>query len=695
MAKEHTIFGTDFDGGTLDQFYSALDQPFTVKGALMPDGHLGYSLPIGAVMATDGVIVPAWVGYDIGCTDMDTEYLTETGWKKISDYNNEKIAVYDLEKDQAKFEHPNAFIVNDCDEFKLIDNGVVNQALTDDHRVLLFGERTDYPRTDTLSNWMAKNNELGKGVTHRFKSTIPMADSALKLDMTDDELRLLIAISADGCIRKSGAVEFHLKKQRKIDRLLRLLGCLNIIPTVYKLKTDAFACSIKFIGATKDLSCFWSASNAQLSVLIDEVTYWDGHIAKEKGTIAYSSTLKGNVDVVQYGFAVHGIRANYHTTQNTKEGWATGYTLYTTKNDYIGFPAKRDIKTVKAIDGKSYCFNTSTGYWVMRRKGRIAITGNCGVCAFKTTLSLRTVLMNRAAIFKEICRSVPVGKGVYSKRPVVWNAYSSIDKTKVVHELFRDHGGLKHLSTLGSGNHFIEIGADQEEKIWIIVHSGSRGIGYKTAQHYMKLASGDGKAREGHFGFDVETQNGKDYIKDLNFCLEFALENRKQILWSVYKVLAKACTGEDTAKYESLLFTAHPALVTTSPKFVNRHHNHAELKDGLWIHRKGATHAEDGMMGVIPGNMRDGSFIVQGKGNPDSLWSSSHGAGRALSRSKAKAELTVESFEKQMVGVVAKVGKSTLDEAPDAYKDIFKVMGAQTDLVDVIHRVRPIINVKG
>ena len=128
---------------------------------------------------------------------------------------------------------------------------------------------------------------------------------------------------------------------------------------------------------------------------------------------------------------------------------------------------------------------------------------------------------------------------------------------------------------------------------------------------------------------------------------------------------------------------------------INRTHNHAEYHHGWWIHRKGATHAEQGMMGVIPGNMRDGSFIVRGKGNPDALWSSSHGAGRVLGRKKAKELISLADFTNTMAGVTARVSKDTLDESPDAYKDIFSVIKQQSELVDVVAHVTPIINIKG
>ncbi len=229
-------------------------------------------------------------------------------------------------------------------------------------------------------------------------------------------------------------------------------------------------------------------------------------------------------------------------------------------------------------------------------------------------------------------------------------------------------------------NHFIEVGYDHLNRVWIIVHSGSRGVGHGCATHYMRLASPSGKASDGHYGFPANSENGKKYIEDMNFCLDFALLNRKVmircIVESIKQVGIKGNSIDD--------------------KIINRNHNHAESKDGVkWIHRKGATHAEKGMMGVIPGNMRDGSFIVTGKGNPESLCSSSHGAGRVLSRKKAKEQLNVEDFWETMDGIVANISEQTLDESPFAYKDIYSVMELQKDLIDVVCHVKPIINVKG
>jgi tRNA-splicing ligase RtcB (3'-phosphate/5'-hydroxy nucleic acid ligase) len=195
----------------------------------------------------------------------------------------------------------------------------------------------------------------------------------------------------------------------------------------------------------------------------------------------------------------------------------------------------------------------------------------------------------------------------------------------------------------------------------------------------MKLASNSDKAKEGHFGLDVESKLGKDYINDMNWCLEYALGNRLQMINEVNNILS--IYSEGCGEYDNL---------------INKNHNHAEFVDGLWIHRKGATQAPAGMMGVIPGNMEDGSFIVKGKGNPESLYSSSHGAGRIMGRGAAKRNLNLEDFEERMAksGIQATVCQSTLDESKEAYKNIFDVMDDQKDLLDIVDYVFPIISIK-
>ncbi len=307
----------------------------------------------------------------------------------------------------------------------------------------------------------------------------------------------------------------------------------------------------------------------------------------------------------------------------------------------------------------------------------------CGMCAVLTDIKKQSVINHSNRIWKKIQELIPVGFK-HNEDAQSWSSYDSIPKTQTVEKImsFKDGSGWRQLGTLGGGNHFLEIGADEFDRVWVVLHSGSRGIGHAIATHYMKIAGG-GKAREGYYGLDVNSEDGKNYITDLNFGLEFALENRLQMMSKIELVMLQFCDGN----------FVWPALI-------NRNHNHAELRDhpefgDVWIHRKGATHAEEGMMGVIPGNMLDGSFIVTGKGNQDALWSSSHGAGRVLGRAQAKRELKLEDFVDVMDGIIANVDQSRLDESPFAYKNIYQVMKDQTDLVEVTAHVKPILNIKG
>lgn len=300
----------------------------------------------------------------------------------------------------------------------------------------------------------------------------------------------------------------------------------------------------------------------------------------------------------------------------------------------------------------------------------------CGMSAIPTTFRLSEVRTKADEIFGAIYRTVPVGfsNNATPTRTLLDPAVL----TDGARAAFEKRGAFYALGSLGGGNHFIEIGHDESDRVWIIVHSGSRGVGHGIGTHYMRLAAPDNKCREGHYGFEASSDNGKGYINDIAWVLQFALENRREIVRRVVAVMGECCTG--SADWD---------------KLINRNHNHVEERDGFWIHRKGATHAEEGMMGVIPGNMRDGSFIVQGKGNPESLFSSSHGAGRVLGRKQAKRELDIGEFTSSMDGIKARVEQATIDESPAAYKDIFHVMEQQRELVEVCQYVRPLINIKG
>jgi tRNA-splicing ligase RtcB (3'-phosphate/5'-hydroxy nucleic acid ligase) len=194
----------------------------------------------------------------------------------------------------------------------------------------------------------------------------------------------------------------------------------------------------------------------------------------------------------------------------------------------------------------------------------------------------------------------------------------------------------------------------------------------------MKIsAKGDEKFEATH-PLKVDSPEGKEYLATLNFLLEFALLNRIEIAQHVVECVS-AVIGEEV-EFEV---------------WTNKNHNHAILDAGEYVHRKGATPAKKGELGVIPGNMRDGCYLVEGLGNPDFLNSSSHGAGRKMSRAQARKEISIERFSKSMIGITGTVEQGTIDEAPDAYKDIHTIMEAQKESVKIVKLVKPIVNWKG
>lgn len=299
----------------------------------------------------------------------------------------------------------------------------------------------------------------------------------------------------------------------------------------------------------------------------------------------------------------------------------------------------------------------------------------CGVSSVKVDVDITTLKKEASNIFNKINQDIPLGFKHHEFEAGDHNL-NTISHTDVVKGLIKD-GAYKQVGTLGSGNHFIEIGVDQAGSVYVTVHSGSRNLGHSVASHYMKLASTSNNAKEGHYPFYANSQNGMDYFKDMLFCMEFAAENRLNILDKVIRIINHYCGAKSVLR-----------------SYTDTCHNYIEKHENLYIHRKGVTPAYTNMEGLIPGNMRDGVFVTKGLGCKDSLFSSSHGAGRAMGRSKAKEKLSMTTFEEQMNNIISKVSLGTLDESPDAYKNIYDVMQYQEDLVEIINHIKPIINVK-
>lgn len=244
------------------------------------------------------------------------------------------------------------------------------------------------------------------------------------------------------------------------------------------------------------------------------------------------------------------------------------------------------------------------------------------------------------------------------------------------------------LGSLGSGNHFIEVTADEDGWVWLFLHSGSRGVGNKIAQHHIKIAQ---KYVERHWislpdpdlAYLVEgTQQFSQYIAELNWAQHFALLNRREMMDRV-----------------ELAFAEHMGAPVEPVETIQCHHNYTTRENhfgrDVWLSRKGAIDAHEGVDGLIPGSMGTASYVVRGKGNPVALHSSPHGAGREYSRNAARKTFTIDDLRARMAGIEYRDTDAFVDEIPDAYKPIDQVMEDASSLVEVRHVLHQLVNVKG
>jgi len=307
--------------------------------------------------------------------------------------------------------------------------------------------------------------------------------------------------------------------------------------------------------------------------------------------------------------------------------------------------------------------------------------------------NLMKILKEKAPlIYEQIKKKVPMGLGnihlsektltdkTKKEYQKILSKFKKGSHSKQVLQFLESGKALRNLGSLGHGNHFISLNSDSKGFPWIVVHSGSRAVGHWVATFYMKKSSGKEKGFEETHPLFFDSKEGKEYQNLLEFGLEFAKLNRIEMVNQV------ALEIEQTLR-KKVKYTI----------WTNKNHNHALKESGLFVHRKGATPAKRGERGIIPANMRDGSFLVEGKGNKDFISSSSHGAGRALSRSKAREKLNVDSFKKEMEssGVVGNFSSSSIDEAPEAYKNIYKVLDMQKKSIKIINHLKPFINWQG
>ncbi len=323
----------------------------------------------------------------------------------------------------------------------------------------------------------------------------------------------------------------------------------------------------------------------------------------------------------------------------------------------------------------------------------VGVDIGCGMIAVKTQFSAGELPADRRSVREAIERAIPLSAGAYNKK-IVATAVPRIEElTQRAERAGFDPasyaGNWTHqLGTLGSGNHFIEVSLDEEDAVWLFLHSGSRGVGNKIAQHHIKVAAALAKRwwielPDPDLAYLVEgTDEFNAYIRELRWAQHFALLNREEMMDRVIQQVGE-WVGTPVRELER----------------INCHHNFTESEKHfgkrVWVSRKGAIKAAPGDDGLIPGSMGTASYVVRGLGNPVSLHSSPHGAGREYSRSAARRTFSLEQLREAMVGIEYRDTDAFIDEIPAAYKPIDQVMADAADLVEIRHTLRQIVNVKG
>lgn len=334
----------------------------------------------------------------------------------------------------------------------------------------------------------------------------------------------------------------------------------------------------------------------------------------------------------------------------------------------------------------------------------VGVDIGCGMMAQRTSLKASDLPESLLGLRSQIEARVPHGrtdnggrndKGAWNEVPSrVIAAWTELE-TNAYAYIVENHPKIDHarsigqLGTLGTGNHFIEICLDEEQRVWVILHSGSRGPGNRIGSYFIELAKKD---MERYFVSPPDkdlaylpegTEHFKDYMKAVSWAQSYAKMNRVLMMDAVIQALAQTV----------------PQAFTLEETAINCHHNYVNTEKHfgkkVLVTRKGAVRAEVGDLGIIPGSMGVKSYIVRGKGNRDSFNSCSHGAGRRMSRTKAKKVFTLEDHAAATAGVECRKDADVLDETPGAYKDIDKVIEAERDLIDVVHVLKQVLCVKG
>jgi len=675
--------------GAVKQAINLANLPFAFKHiCLMPDTHEGYGMPIGGVLATKGVIVPNAVGVDIGCFSGDTKVPllngTEETLKELTK-RKKPFYVYSVNNKKeitgclaiSKRTRKNVELVE-----VILDNGQKIKC-TLDHKFMLrdgsYCEAKDLrsedrlmplyrkydkdnyesvynPKTRTYqrTHWaLARTGVLGKIPIFENQKTIIHHSNFNQKNNDPENLKFMG--NKDHSKYHRSIVERNTHWQSPKFEKNRITSIRN------KIKNDEEFLRKKQEIGKKNILKYMSENKDEFMRKIKN----NGKRGREF-LIKYNKSEKGRKKSSEIG-KKYGFGASWNKNRDNHK-----------------------VVSIKKLNKKEdvYCLTVDKYHNFALSAG--VFVHNCGMCAVKTSLT-NIDMETLKKIMGEIRKVVPVG----------FNHHKEEQDKELMPELTfhltsevvggEYESALYQIGTLGGGNHFIEIQKGNDGYIWIMLHSGSRNLGYKVAKYFNEVAKELNKkwysevSRTVDVGLaflPVDSKEGQNYLREMNYCVDFAFANRKLMMNRIKSIFEKY---NENIEFDEMINIAH---------------NYARLENhfgvNVWVHRKGATSARKGEIGIIPGSQGTTSYIVEGLGNPESFTSCSHGAGRRIGRKKAREELNLKEEQNKLQGIIHSVkSKEDLDEAPSAYKDIDIVMEEQKDLVKKIIELKPIGVIKG
>ena len=635
--------GVPVEDAAKEQLVNTARMPFIFQHvAAMPDVHLGIGATVGSVVATKGAIIPAAVGVDIGCFVGETRIPLLNGTQRtLEELASQKEPFWVYSVDSRLKVAPGRAICrktrSDAELMRVVVSGGDEIVCTPDHKFMM--SDGSYRRADRL-----RFNDSLMPLYRRWQTRDGYESVSCGTDV--QQTHLLVWESLNGAV-PAGHVVHHRDHVH-----------FNNEPDNLELMTQ-------------------SAHSAYHRAVGHKFNNADPRFRARR----LAGIARSNSDPImrakraQVGLQWHKRRAH-------------GY--------------NHKVIEVQRVTRRAdvYCLQVEEHHNFALAAG--VFVHNCGMMAVQTTLKATDLPDSLGQVRAEIERAVPHGfvtikgrsnKGAWAITPnsVVsrWEKLATrLEKIEERHPRLKTKSPQLQLGTLGGGNHFIEICLDTEQTVWVMLHSGSRGIGNLIGQRFIELARQD---MQRHFinlpnrdlAYFVEgTEHFDDYVEAMSWAQDYAAENRRAMMDAVMRVLREELRPFQLGQVA-----------------VNCHHNYTAREthfgEEVLVTRKGAVRAGRDELGIIPGSMGARSYIVRGLGNPESFESCSHGAGRKMSRTAAKKLFTVAEHEAATAGVECRKDPEVIDETPAAYKDIEAVMAAQKDLVEIVHTLKQVVCVKG